>query len=201
LERKVIRDFLTGVADKLALGDAFWPLATSDVVVFTLAGLILACVVVAHFPVISKLPMIAPYAATATVFVYVFLAAQAFLVGYRFADERAQVAKLRSDVALANRIIESKNKSLNIALDAVETMQTQRDEAAQRAKEAQDEVDDYAERLKTRPNAACLLTPDDFPRSVSNDAKRRPARESVDSPRVSSRSRRCPEVQADQARC
>jgi hypothetical protein len=79
---------------------------------------------------------------------------------------------MRAEIAQKDDVIASKNFDLNLALEAAETAQKQRDEAAQRAKDAQDEINDYAQRLKARPNAACLLTPDDFTGSVPDNTKR-----------------------------
>ncbi|MDI2072446.1 hypothetical protein ABIF68_006149 [Bradyrhizobium japonicum] len=168
----MIRQFFVSLNDKLGLGDLLWQIAASDVVILTLAALVFVCMIVGHFPIISKLPAVAPYASVAAVLVYVFLSAQAFLVGYRFADGRAEAKALREAVAVRDDLLARQRSSLNLALDAAETAVKQRDEAAQRAQDAQDEIDDYEERLKARPNAACLLTPDDFTGGVQDHGKR-----------------------------
>jgi hypothetical protein len=169
LEREVIKTFLAGIADKLGLGDALWQIAASDTVIFALAALVFVCVVIAYFPVVSKLPAVAPYAATAAVLVYVFLAAQAFLVGYRFADSRAEAKSLRVDVAIRDDLIKRQRAGLDLALEVAETASNQRDEAAQRAKTAQDELDEYAKRLPASPNDDCRITPDDLAFGVRKD--------------------------------
>ncbi|WP_245476817.1 hypothetical protein [Bradyrhizobium sp. Leo170] len=82
---------------------------------------------------------------------------------------------LRDQIAAKDGVIANKNFDLHLALEAAETASKQRDEAAQRVKEAQDEIDDYANRLKARPNVACLLTPDDFVSRVRDDTGKRRA--------------------------
>ncbi|BAR59162.1 hypothetical protein NK6_6007 [Bradyrhizobium diazoefficiens] len=113
-----------------------------------------------------------PYAKTAKLVFIIALTALVFLLGFRTADNRAESKILRDQIAARDDVIARQKSSLNTALDAAETASKQRDEAAQRALEAQDEIDDYERRLKARPNAACLLTPDDFPDRVQDHGKR-----------------------------
>ena len=168
----MIRQFFVSLNDKLGLGDLLWQIAASDVVILTLAALVFVCMIVGHFPIISKISFIAPYASAAAALVYVFLSAQAFLVGYRFADGRAEAKVLREAISVRDGVIAGQRKSLDMVFDAAETAVKQRDEAAQRAQEAQDQIDEYEKRLKGRPNAACLLTPDDFAGGVQDHRKR-----------------------------
>jgi hypothetical protein len=173
LERKeVIEIFFAGLADKLGLGDLLWQIATSNGMLLLIAGLIVIAMLVGHFPVLSKLSALQRYVIPAKLAVYVFLFLVAFLLGFRMADRRAEAKALRAEIAQKDDVIASKSFDLNLALEVAETAQKQRDEAAQRAKDAQDETNEYAQRLKARPNAACLLTPDDFPGGVPNDGKR-----------------------------
>ncbi|UEM09230.1 hypothetical protein J4G43_031370 [Bradyrhizobium barranii subsp. barranii] len=168
----MIRQFFVSLNDKLGLGDLLWQIAASDVVIITLAALVFVCMIVGHFPIISKLSFIAPYASVAAALVYVFLSAQAFLVGYRFADGRVEAKVLREAISVRDGVITGQRESLDMVFDAAETAVKQRDEAAQRAQEAQDQIDEYEKRLKGRPNAACLLTPDDFADGVQDHRKR-----------------------------
>ncbi|WP_316201608.1 MULTISPECIES: hypothetical protein [unclassified Bradyrhizobium] len=164
--------FAQAMADKLGFGDLLWQIATSDGVVLLVAGLIVIALLVGHFPVLSKLSALQQYVIPAKLAVYLLLALFAFLIGFRTADRRAEAKALRAEIAQKDDLIASKSFDLQLALEAAEAAQKQRDAAARRAKDAQDETDDYAKRLKAHPNAACLLTPDDFPGSVPDNAKR-----------------------------
>ncbi|WP_315751405.1 MULTISPECIES: hypothetical protein [unclassified Bradyrhizobium] len=160
------------MADKLGIGDLLWQIATSDGMLLLIVGLIVIAILVGHFPVISKLSVLQQYVIPAKLAVYLFLVLFAFLIGFRTADRRAEAKALRAELAQKDGVIASKDFDLHLALEAVETAQKQRSEAAQRTKDAQDETNEYAQRLKARPSAACLLTPDDFPGGVPNNTKR-----------------------------
>ncbi|WP_315741069.1 hypothetical protein [Bradyrhizobium sp. SZCCHNR1093] len=160
------------MADKLGFGDLLWQIATSDAVLLLVAGLIVIAMLVGHFPVLSKLSVLQQYVIPAKLAVYAFVFLFAFLLGFRTADDRAEAKVLRADVARKDEVIAAKDFDLRLALEAAEAAQKQRDEAALRAKEAQDEIDDYAKRLKARPNASCVLAPSDFPGSLPDDGKR-----------------------------
>jgi ABC-type transport system involved in cytochrome bd biosynthesis fused ATPase/permease subunit len=136
------------------------------------AGLIVIALLVGHFPVLSKLTALQQSVIPAKLAVYVFVFLLAFLLGFRTADRRAEAKALRAEIAQKNEVIAAKDLDLHLALEAAEAAQKQRDEAALRAKTVQDEMDDYAQRLKARPNASCVLIPDDFPGSVPDHAKR-----------------------------
>ncbi|BAM87700.1 conserved hypothetical protein [Bradyrhizobium oligotrophicum S58] len=160
------------MADKLGFGDLLWQIATSDGVLLLVAGLIVIAALVGHFPVLSKLSALQQYVIPAKLAVYAVIFLFAFLLGFRTADDRAEAKALRADVARKAEVIAAKDFDLRLAIEATEVAQKQRDEAALRAKEAQDEIDDYAQRLQARPNASCLLAPSDFPGGLPDDGKR-----------------------------
>ncbi|WP_316227757.1 hypothetical protein [Bradyrhizobium sp. SZCCHNR3015] len=168
----MIAKYAHALANKLGFGDLLWQIATSDGALLLFAGLIVITMLVGHFPVLSKLSALQQYVVPAKFAVYVFVFLFAFLLGFRTADRRVEAKALRNEIAQKDDVIAAKDFDLNLALEAAEAAQKQRDEAAQRAKDAQDEIDDYAQRLKARPNASCLLTPDDFPGGLPNNAKR-----------------------------
>jgi hypothetical protein len=170
MEREaMIAKFFADLNDKLGLGDLFWQVATSHYVIIALAALVVVCWVIGHLPFVSKLPTFAPYAILAQNLCIVFLALQAFCVGFRVADGRAEIKRLKDTVAVAATVIKSQTASLNTMLDANEKMQTQRDEAAHRAMTAQEKIDDYEQRIARDPNGACRLTADDLARGVQDD--------------------------------
>lgn len=153
-----------------AISDFLWAAATSEIALSALGLLIFVAGLVGYLPIVSTL--LGGYAKSAKLVFIVALTALVFLLGFRTADNRAESKILRDQIAARDDVIARQKSSLNIALDAAETASKQRDEAAQRALEAQDEIDDYERRLKARPNAACLLTPDDFPDRVQNHGTR-----------------------------
>ncbi len=149
-----------------------WTLATSDVSLAALGLLILAAAIVGYFPVVSSIAALKGYVTAARFALLLFVGVAAFLIGFRVADDRAEAAALREKIASAEGVIRMKNAEIRITQQMAEQADAERKAAAQRAQDAQDEINDYAERLKARPNAACLLTTDDFTRGVRNDAKR-----------------------------
>ncbi|WP_445215884.1 hypothetical protein ACKWRH_26305 [Bradyrhizobium sp. Pa8] len=153
-----------------AISDFLWAAATSEIALSALGLLIVVAAVVGYLPIVSTL--LGGYAKTAKLVFIVALATLVFLLGFRTADNRTDAKILRDQIAARDDVIARQKSSLDLALDAAETASKQRDEAAQRALEAQDEIDDYEKRLKARPNAACLLTPDDFTDRVQDHGKR-----------------------------
>jgi len=149
-----------------------WTLVTSDVFLAALGVLILAAVVVGYFPIVSSIAALRGYVTTARFALLLFVGAAAFLVGFRVADDRAEVAALREKIAAKDNMIQVKNMELLLSQQMADQADLERKAAAARAEAAQDEINDYAERLQARPNAACLLGPDDFTRGVRNDARR-----------------------------
>lgn len=166
----MIKQWFMDAFASTAISDFLWAAATSEIALSALGLLIVAAGLVGYLPIVSTL--LGGYAKTAKLVSTIALTAIVFLLGFRTADNRAESKILRDQIAARDDVIARQKSSLNIALDAAETASKQRDEAAQRALEAQDETDDYERRLKARPNAACLLTPDDFLSGVQDDGKR-----------------------------
>ncbi|MBR0867314.1 hypothetical protein [Bradyrhizobium diazoefficiens] len=166
----MIKQWFMDAFASTAISDFLWAAATSEMALSALGLLIFAAGLVGYLPIVSTL--LGGYAKTAKLVFIIALTALVFLLGFRTADNRAESKILRDQIAARDDVIARQKSSLNTALDAAETASKQRDEAAQRALEAQDEIDDYERRLKARPNAACLLTPDDFPDRVQDHGKR-----------------------------
>jgi hypothetical protein len=166
----MIKKFFMDAFESTAISDFLWAAATSEIALSALGLLIVVAAIVGYLPIVSTL--LGGYAKTAKLVFILALTALVFLLGFRTADNRAEAKILRDQIAARDGVIASKNFDLHLALEAAETASKQRDQAAQRAKEAQDEIDDYEQRLKARPNAACLLTPDDFPHRVQDGRKR-----------------------------
>lgn len=166
----MIKQWFMDAFASTAISDFLWAAATSEIALSALGLLIVVAAIVGYLPIVSTL--LGGYAKTAKLVFILALTALVFLLGFRTADNRAEAKILRDQIAARDGVIANKNFDLHLALEAAETASKQRDEAAQRAKEAQDEIDDYEQRLKARPNAACLLTPDDFTDRVQNGRKR-----------------------------
>ncbi len=166
----MIKQWFMDAFASTAISDFLWAAATSEIALSALGLLIVVAAIGGYVPIVSTL--LGGYARTAKLVFIIGLTALVFLLGVRTADNRADAKILRDQVAARDGVIASKNFDLHLALEAAETASKQRDEAAQRAKVAQDEIDDYEQRLKARPNAACLLTPDDFADRVQNGRRR-----------------------------
>lgn len=166
----MIKQWFMDAFASTAISDFLWAAATSEIALSALGLLIVVAAVAGYLPIVSTL--LGGYAKTAKLVFIVALAALVFLLGFRTADNRAEANILRDQISARDDVIASKNRDLRLALDTAETASKQRDEAARRAKDAQDEIDEYAERLRARPNAACLLTPDDFADRVQDRRKR-----------------------------
>lgn len=138
------------------MGDLFWDIATSSPVLWFVAAVLGAALIVGYFPLLKWLPMIGQYVPVARLVVILTAALLCFLIGFRVADERAETAALRNKVA-AQAI------DLEAADEAAKESDKAKAELAEQAKADQERIADYAEQLKSRPNGACTLTPDDFP--------------------------------------
>ncbi|MDP1867014.1 MAG: hypothetical protein Q8L13_11825 [Bradyrhizobium sp.] len=145
--------------------DWFWDIATSFAVLSALAGIFVAAFIVAHVPNLALRFWPAAYAyVKAAALVQVIAAALfCFLVGFRVSDERAGAKSLRLQIA-AQQI------DITAANDAAEKKDAALAELADKAKAADERIDDYEERLRRRtPNQSCALVPDDFPRRLRNN--------------------------------
>ncbi|MGJ4951878.1 hypothetical protein [Bradyrhizobium sp. HKCCYLS20291] len=166
----MIRQFFMDTFASTAISDFLWVAATSEIALSGLGLLIAVAGVVGYLPIVSTL--LGGYGKVAKLVFILALAALLFLLGFRTADNRAEAKVLRADVARKDEVIAAKDFDLRLALEAAEAAQKQRDQAALRAREAQDEIDDYAQRVKARPNASCVLAPSDFPGGLPDDGKR-----------------------------
>ena len=139
--------------------DFIWDLATSPPVLIAVAALLAAALVVGYFPLLKWFPVIGQYVSVARLVSYLALALLLFLIGFRVADNRAEAAALRSKLEAAEVDRDAANQS-------AERLERDRQELARAAEEDQRRIATYEEALKARPNAACTLTDDDFPRRL-----------------------------------
>lgn len=125
------------------MADLFWTVATSYAVLSALAALLLAGLVVGFAPLLRWLPGLAPYVLLARLVAFLTLAALAFLVGFRVADERAEVKQLKADLAFSRLQLDAQKA-------AADTAARLRAEAESEAATANQKVSDYEERLAGR---------------------------------------------------
>jgi len=150
-----------------AIGDAFWDIATGELVLAAVALLLAAAAIVGYFPLIGRFPGIGQYVKASRLVFVLSVALLSFLVGFRTSDERAEARSLRMQLAAKQRDIDTANK---IARDA----DAARAEIARQAEQDQERIEDYEERLRRRAPVAgnsscgCTLVPDDFDRVPDN---------------------------------
>lgn len=126
------------------MADLLWLVATSDAVLWILTTLFLAGLVVGFAPLLRWMPVLAPYVMLARLVALVALAILAFLIGFRVADERAEVKRLKADLAF-------KQLQLDNEKATAETAARLRAEAEAEAATANQKVTDYEERLAKQP--------------------------------------------------
>jgi hypothetical protein len=146
------------------MGDFFWDVATSYVVLSAIGLILAAALIVGYFPLLKWFPVIGQYVPVARLVVILSAALLCFLVGFRASDERAEAKSLRLQ-------LEAKQTDIDAANDAAKKADAARAELAEQAKADQERIADYAEQLKKRPNGACTLGPDDFD-GMRDDGKR-----------------------------
>lgn len=138
------------------ISDMFWDLATSDVSLAIMAALLLAAFVIGHVPLIGRLiPQSDPYIEAAKLAAPLLAAALFISIGYRIADERADLRNAKFE-------LQWKDNQLKQQAQTAQDAQTLADQATQRADTLQSKVDEYAEELAKQPVAACALSADDI---------------------------------------
>lgn len=141
------------------IGDWFWDLATSYIVLCVLAVIAVAAFVLAHMPAIIERfwPQAYAYAKAAALLQLAVAALLMFLIGFRVADERADNKQLKNDLAYHQLQLETAEAT---AQDA----ERLKAEAEQRANEAKGKLDEYRTLYGDDPGAGCGFTADDIER-------------------------------------
>lgn len=135
--------------------DLIWSLATSYLALSIIALIAVAALVVGHVPLAKYLPVIGPYVVLARFVSYLALMLLMFLVGTRLADERAEVKRLKTDLAFTQLQLDTQKQT-------AEQAQKLRDEAEKQAAEANQKVMDYEDRLAKSPSGCgCSFDDDD----------------------------------------
>ncbi len=137
------------------MGDFFWNIATSYAALSAIGLVLAAALVVGYFPLLKWFPVIGTYVPVARLVVLLSAGLLFFLVGFKVSDGRAEAKSLRAQLAAKQVDLDATQQAANAADKA-------REELAEQAKQDQERIADYAEKLKKRPNGACTLVPDDF---------------------------------------
>ncbi|WP_316214123.1 hypothetical protein [Bradyrhizobium sp. SZCCHNR2032] len=134
------------------LSHLFWTVATSDAVL-VFDGLVLAAsLAVGFLPLVNLLPIVGRYLSTARLVAVLVASGMAFVLGFRTADERETLDKLRTTLATKQRDLDIAAKSATDANKRVD--QLQNDANAQHQADA-----DYIASLQARP--LCSFTDGD----------------------------------------
>lgn len=135
--------------------DLIWSLATSYLALGIIGIVLLAALVVGYFPLAKYLPVIGPYVEAAKLIAFLLFGLLMFLVATRLTDERAEVKRLKTDLAFTQL-------QLNTQKQTAEQAQKLRELAEQQAAEANQKVTDYEDRLAKSPSGCgCSFDDDD----------------------------------------
>lgn len=137
------------------MSDFIWSLATSYLVLSIIGIILLAALIVGYFPLAKYLPVIGPYVEAAKLIAFLLFGLMSFLVATRLSDERAEVKRLKTDLAFTQL-------QLNTQKQTAEQAQKLREQAEQQAAEANQKVTDYEDRLAKSPSGCgCSFDDDD----------------------------------------
>lgn len=126
------------------MADLFWSVATSYAVLSIIGTALVAALIVGHFPLIGRIPVVGSYVVASRLAAYLLLALLAFLIGFRVADERAEVKQLKADLAFKQ--MELDNEKATAATSARLRAKAEADVAT-----ANQKVTEYEERLAQQP--------------------------------------------------
>ena len=137
------------------MADLIWAAATSYLVLGVISAFLLAALVVGYFPLLKWFPVIGPYVRVAKLIAFLLFGVLSFLIATRLADERAEVKRLKTDLAFTRLQLDTQKQT-------AEQAQKLRDEAEQKAAEANQKVTDYEDRLAKSPSGCgCSFDDDD----------------------------------------
>jgi len=135
--------------------DLIWSLATSYLALSIIGIVLLAALIVGYFPLASYLPVIGPYVRVAKLIAFLLFGVLSFLIATRLSDERAEVKRLKTDLAFTKLQLDTQKQT-------AEQAQKLRDEAEKQAAEANQKVTDYEDRLAKSPSGCgCSFDDDD----------------------------------------
>lgn len=138
------------------MASLFWTIATSYTAL-TIDGIILlAAAVVGYFPLARYLPVVGAYVEAAKLLFAVMLFVTGVVIGHRIADEGAELARVKTDLAFSQLQLDAQKQS-------AETAAKLRQQIDEQNATLQKKVTDYEAELATRPDAAgCNLDDNDI---------------------------------------
>lgn len=126
----------------------FWQFATSAPVLVSIAALAVASFAVAHFPFVDRLwPRLAEFQKAASIVTILAFAALLYLVGFKAADTRAELQRVKNDLAWTQFQLGEQQRAARDADD----LKTNADAAAS---EAKGKLSEYKAKFGDDPNAA-----------------------------------------------
>lgn len=128
--------------------DLFWQLATAPLTLIVIATIAVIAFAVAHFPFVEKfIPVTAPFIASARLVCLVCAGLLIFLIGHRAADQRAELERVKNDLAWTDFQLGEQKKA---TAEAAELRQVANAETSQ----AKDKLSAYQEKFGNDPHAA-----------------------------------------------
>lgn len=126
------------------LSDLIWAAATSYLVLGIIGAILIAALIVGYFPLLKWFPVIGEYVAVGKLVSLLAASALAFLVGTRLADERAEVKRLKIDLAYSQL-------QINAQKATADTAAALRAKAEEQNKTLEQKVSDYEDQLAKKP--------------------------------------------------
>lgn len=121
--------------------ELFWSVATSVPSLLLLGAVALAALTIAYLPIVARLwPAVKIYQRLAGIVAVAAAAALMFLVGFNAADQRAEVARLKDDLAF-------KEFQLKSAADTAADAERLRRAAEAETRKAKGKLDEYCEKF------------------------------------------------------
>ncbi|MES2030821.1 MAG: hypothetical protein V4477_16700 [Pseudomonadota bacterium] len=125
---------------------------------------LVAALIIGFAPLIKWLPVIGPYVPLARIVAFVVVVVMALCIGHRLADESAELARVKIDLAFSQLQLETQRQT-------AETAARLRAEAEANAATANQKVTDYEERLSKLPKTCGCDFDDDDVRSLHDIAR------------------------------
>jgi len=149
--------------------DVFWDTVTSYPAITCFAALAVVTFAVAHLPFIERLfPSIIPYTKAAALVSTMAFPLLMFAAGYRVADARDEVERLKNNLAFSEFLLDQQRQMA----DAADELRRKSDTNAE---EAKGQLDVWREKYGDDPDAACRFTREylDWMRNRNADRQRR----------------------------
>jgi len=140
------------------MASLFWTIATSDLVLWIDAAILIAAGIIGWAPLLRWFPLIGDYVPLARAVFVGVLFVFGVCIGHRLADESAELTRVKTDLAFSQLQLDAQKQSS-------ETAAKLRDEAEASAATANEKVRDYEAVLAKQPHDDnCTLTDDDLRR-------------------------------------